>query len=39
MIVAVSLHYVLHWSMKGGYNFVSGPLAGITIFTAFAGTL
>jgi hypothetical protein len=34
-----SLHSLIHWSTQGGYNFVSGPLADITIFTAFASTL
>lgn len=37
MILAASLHYLLHWPMNGGYNFVSGPLADITIATS-AGT-
>jgi hypothetical protein len=35
MIVA-SLDYFLHWPMKGGYNFISGPLADITLLTAAA---
>ena len=39
VLVALSLHYLLHWPTKGGYNFVSGPLADITLITAFAGTL
>ena len=30
-----SLHYLIHWP----YNFVSGPLADITLVTAFATTL
>lgn len=25
----------LHWTTHGGYNFVSGPLADITIVTGF----
>ena len=39
MLVTLSLHYLIHWPMKGGYNFVSGPLADIALVTAFAGTL
>ena len=39
MLVAVSLHYLVHWSTHGGYNFVSGPLADITLVTAFGATL
>ena len=39
MLVAASLHYLIHWPTKGGYNFVSGPLADITLITAFASTL
>jgi hypothetical protein len=39
VLVAVSLHYLIHWPMHGGYNFVSGPLADITLITAFAGAL
>jgi hypothetical protein len=31
VFVAVSLHYLLRWSTRGGYNFVSGPLADITL--------
>lgn len=34
-----SLHSVLHWPTHGGYNFVSGPLADITLATAFLGWL
>src|SRR5438067_7112458 len=34
-----SLHYLVHWPTHGGYNFVSGPLADITLITAFATTL
>jgi hypothetical protein len=37
--VVASLHSVLHWPTHGGYNFVSGPLADITLATAFAGWL
>jgi hypothetical protein len=29
----------LHWPDQGGYNFVSGPLADITLITAFVGWL
>jgi hypothetical protein len=32
-----SLHSIVHWPVKGGYNFVSGPLADITLATAFLG--
>jgi hypothetical protein len=37
--VATSLHYLIHWPTHGGYNFVSGPLADITLITAFASSL
>ena len=30
-----SVHSVIHWADHGGYNFVSGPLADITLATAF----
>jgi hypothetical protein len=30
-----SLHEVIHWPTHGGYNFISGPLADITLATAF----
>lgn len=39
MPVLASLHYLLHWSTHGGYNFVSGPLADITLITAFVSSL
>jgi hypothetical protein len=39
VLVVASLHHVLHWPTQGGYNFVSGPLADITLVTAFLGTL
>jgi hypothetical protein len=39
VLLAASLHYLIHWPTRGGYNFVSGPLADITLITAFAGTL
>ncbi len=39
MPLLASLHYLLHWPTHGGYNFVSGPLADITLITAFTGTL
>jgi hypothetical protein len=29
-----NLHYLIHWPTRGGYNFVSGPLADITLITA-----
>ena len=38
MLVA-DLHTVVHWSTHGGYNFVSGPLADITLVTAFVATV
>ena len=34
-----TLHDVIHWPTQGGYNFVSGPLADITLVTAFLSTL
>jgi hypothetical protein len=34
-----SLHYLIHWPTQGGYNFVSGPLADITLITAFSSAL
>jgi len=37
--VLASLHSALHWPTHGGYNFVSGPLADITLATAFVGWL
>ena len=37
--VAANLHYLIHWPTQGGYNFVSGPLADITLITAFASAL
>ena len=33
--VLASLHAVVHWPRQGGYNFVSGPLADITLATGF----
>jgi len=39
VFVAANLHHLIHWPTQGGYNFVSGPLADITLITAFAGTL
>ena len=38
-MLAASIHYVVHWPTQGGYNFVSGPLADITLVTAFVGSL
>jgi hypothetical protein len=38
-VLGANLHYLIHWPTQGGYNFVSGPLADITLVTAFAGTL
>jgi hypothetical protein len=37
--MVASIHSVIHWSTPGGYNFVSGPLADITLATAFFGWL
>jgi hypothetical protein len=39
VFVVASLNHLIHWPTHGGYNFVSGPLADITLITAFAGTL
>ena len=39
VVVAASLHYIFHWPTHGGDNFISGPLADITLVTAFVGTL
>jgi hypothetical protein len=33
------LHAVVHWPTQGGYNFVSGPLADITLISAFGGAI
>ena len=30
-----SVHSWLHWPDNGGYNFISGPLADITLLTGF----
>ena len=38
-LVLASLHSVIHWPTQGGYNFVSGPLADITLATAFLSWL
>ena len=38
MLIA-SLHDVIHWPTQGGYNFVGGPLADITLLTVFVTTL
>jgi hypothetical protein len=35
----LGLPHWLHWPDNGGYNFVSGPLADITLGTAFLGWL
>lgn len=37
--VIADLHSVVHWPAQGGYNFVSGPLADITLATAFVSAL
>lgn len=39
MNLVATLHDVVHWPTQGGYNFVSGPLADITILSAFLSTL
>lgn len=39
MLLAQSFHHIFHWPSQGGYNFISGPLADITLITAFVGTL
>jgi hypothetical protein len=39
MFVVANLRYLLHWPTHGGYNFVSGPLADITLITAFSSAL
>jgi hypothetical protein len=39
VFVIADLHYVVHWPSQGGYNFISGPLADITLITAFVSTL
>jgi hypothetical protein len=38
-VLLLALAEWLHWPDKGGYNFVSGPLADITLLTAFVGWL
>src|SRR5690348_18374350 len=35
----LALPHWLRWPDNGGYNFVSGPLADITLLTAFVGWL
>lgn len=35
----LGLPHWLRWPDNGGYNFVSGPLADITLLTAFVGWL
>lgn len=37
--VVADLDYLIHWPTHGGYNFVSGPLADITLATAFFSAL
>lgn len=34
-----TLHEVVHWPTHGGYNFISGPLADITLATAFVSSV
>ena len=31
MLILASLHSWVHWPTQGGYNFISGPLADITL--------
>ena len=38
-VVLADLHYYIHWATGQGYNFVSGPLADITLLTAFVGSV
>jgi hypothetical protein len=38
-VLLASLHSIVHWPTQGGYNFVSGPLADITLATAFVSWL
>jgi hypothetical protein len=38
-MLLANLHDFIHWSTRGGYNFVSGPLADITLATAFISAL
>jgi hypothetical protein len=33
--VLASVHSWVHWPDNGGYNFISGPLADITLVTGF----
>ncbi|MES1247190.1 MAG: hypothetical protein ABUS54_05910 [Actinomycetota bacterium] len=33
----LGLPHWFHWADHGGYNFVSGPLADISLLTAFVG--
>jgi hypothetical protein len=35
----LGLPHWFHWPAHGGYNFVSGPLADITLATGFLGWL
>lgn len=38
-MLAAGLHSWIHWADHGGYNFVSGPLADITLVTAAGSAL
>ena len=38
-MVLGDINYYIHWATHGGYNFVSGPLADITLLTAFVSAL
>jgi hypothetical protein len=38
-MIAADIHYIVHWADNGGYNFVSGPLADITLLTGFLSFL
>ena len=37
-MLLLALPHWFHWADHGGYNFVSGPLADITLLTAFVGS-
>lgn len=39
LLPLATLYDAIHWPTRGGYNFVSGPLADITLLTAFASTI
>ena len=39
LVLLADTHDVVHWPTHGGYNFVSGPLADATLFTAFGSAM